>query len=210
MKILITGSSGYLGQAIIKRLEEEKIEYLIFDDALNTSLGKLIPKYMDQQFTHIYHLASPSTSEDFTIGKVEMYKAIVKGTMNMIELSNQINTQFVYFSTEGILTDLDSANDYCKFKKLATDMVRYISNSFKILIVPRVYSADRKKGVIAKLRDGKVPSEDMSKEVDYLELSEFINQFFDIMHNEYERGIYYFHDKIHNTLQELKDKYISM
>lgn len=209
MKILITGSSGYLGQAIIKKLEEMGTEYLIFDMPLNTSLSKLIPKYADTGITHIYHLASPSTSEDFVIGKIEMYKTIVKGTMNMIEFSNSLNAQLVYFSTEGILQDLKVANDYCKFKKIATDMVQYICNDFKILIVPRVYSADRKKGVIAKLRDGKVPAEDMNKEVQYMELYRFIDAFFNITSNESEMGIYYFPDKITGTLQDLKDEYVS-
>ena len=204
--ILITGATGYLGQELLKHFASEQV--ILFTDRLQVSVNDLMCNYSSSNITHIYHLAAPTTEDDFAaLGKSQLYKSIIKGTQTIIEFANQINAKVIYFSTEGILEDMNTCNDYCRFKKIATDMVNYISNDYKILVIPRVYSSDRKKGLIKALREDKVPEADMDNRVTYIDLKSFIKQFKKFIKSSDK--IHYFKNKEESSLRELKDKYIA-
>ena len=200
--ILITGGSGYLGQHIINSFPEET--FIIFEERLNISLFEMVELYGRFDITHVYHLASPTTEEDFKkLDKHEMYSNIVKGTTLMIEFCNLMGAELIYFSSEGII---QPKNLYGKFKKVVTELIPLISNHYKILIIPRVYSIDRKRGLINKFKsDYKFSEKELNTKLEYISLESFLYQFDSFI----RRGndIFYFQNKQTNTLKELKEKY---
>ncbi len=200
--IFITGANGYLGEHIINSFPYET--FIKFDERLNISLDELVELYGRFDITHVYHLASPTTEEDFKKSdKHSLYSDIVKGTTLMIEFCNLMDAELVYFSTEGII---EPKNLYSKFKKITTELIPLISNYYKILIIPRVYSHDRKKGLIAKLKSKYEFNEDeLNKKIEYISLESFLYQFNDFIRRG--NAIFYFRNKQIHTIRELREKY---
>ena len=112
MKILITGSKGFIGKNLKSHLQEkENIEIIEYD--IEDSFEK-IEKNIDE-IDYIFHLAGvnrPQTPEEFYQGNTDLTKKIV---------------------------DLIKDNDYGKSKKLAEDYIKENLNNYYIYRLHNVF-----------------------------------------------------------------------
>lgn len=132
MRILVTGSSGFLGSALIKRLNEDVILY-DRDNNISESLdNKKLLKIKLKGVDVVYHLAGINNPKS-----IDLFKVNVDGTKNLIDAVKELkqNTKIIYASTFGIyktpkkgdLIDenypIEPRNDYGKSKLEAEKLI---------------------------------------------------------------------------------------
>jgi len=167
-KILFIGSSGYLG--------EHLIETLVSNFTIDEFKGRVenihdFEKYTHNNYDYIFHFGS--TNDDSIPSKVNK---IEQGTRNCIAFANQQKAKMIYASTKGILSE--HKNSYEQVKKNSTVEVRHSCNSYVCLLIPRVYSRDRKHGLIQAIKDNK-PLD--GKQVIYIKIKDFVWQTLEAM-----------------------------
>ena len=116
MKVLVTGSNGFIGRHMTASLLRNSIEILSYD--VNNSLDEL-KKYI-RECDAIIHLAGinrPLTKEEFYDGNTNF-------TMLVVDLALKLNKSVPFIMSSSIQAALD--NDYGKSKKMAED---YLLNS---------------------------------------------------------------------------------
>jgi len=112
MKILVTGSNGFIGKNLIVFLKRKGYEVLSFDIDTKEPLESLVDKA-----DFIIHLAGvnrPLTIEEFYDGNTNLTKKLV----DIVKASNK-NIPIIYSSS--IQAALD--NDYGRSKKQAEDLL---------------------------------------------------------------------------------------
>ena len=123
MKVLITGSNGFIGKNLIAHLNEmEDIEVITYDKS------DTIEKIKDNLDTidFIYHLAGvnrPLTTEEFYEGNSNLTKQIV-------DLIKDKNIPLLI--TSSIQASLD--NDYGKSKKIAEEYIKENLSNYNHII----------------------------------------------------------------------------
>ncbi len=120
MKVLVTGSKGFIGKNLIVHLSEmENVEILEMDKDTNFSdIEKDI-----ENVNYIFHLAGVNRPKDVT----EFYEGNTDLTQQLVDLlgSKNLKTPIVYASS--IQAELD--NDYGKSKKQAEDVILDYGNN---------------------------------------------------------------------------------
>lgn len=102
MKVLVTGANGQLGYDVVKRLEENKIQYLGIDkdtvDITNENqVKKIINDYKPDTVIHCAAYTAVDKAED----EKEICHAInVLGTRYIAEACKKNNAKMVYISTD--------------------------------------------------------------------------------------------------------------
>jgi dTDP-4-dehydrorhamnose reductase len=102
MKVLVTGANGQLGYDVVKRLEENKIQYLGIDkdtvDITNKNqVKKIINDYKPDTVIHCAAYTAVDKAED----EKEICHAInVLGTRYIAEACKKNNAKMVYISTD--------------------------------------------------------------------------------------------------------------
>jgi nucleoside-diphosphate-sugar epimerase len=105
LKILLTGSSGFLGKEILFRLKNSHEIYTI---GRNKDVSQVIdlrfPFYLNQSFDCVIHVAGkahlvPKSKEDMQ----DFWDVNVNGTRNLLKaLENQLPTRFVFISSVAV------------------------------------------------------------------------------------------------------------
>ena len=128
MKILITGSKGFIGKNLKSHLQEkENIEIIEYD--IEDSFEK-IEKNIDE-IDYIFHLAGvnrPQTPEEFYQGNTDLTKKIV-------DLIKDKDIKLIITSSVQAVKD----NDYGKSKKLAEDYIKENLNNYYIYRLHNVF-----------------------------------------------------------------------
>ncbi len=109
MKVLVTGSNGFVGKNLLVRLKEESIEYQTFNRSHSTK--DLIKKIINSDF--IVHLAGvnrPVNESEFKEGNADLTKTIAD-----ILIEESLTTPIIYSSS----TQAENSNAYGTSKKLA-------------------------------------------------------------------------------------------
>lgn len=89
-----------------------------------------------------------------------------------ILLCNENNLKFLYASSEAILKE----NSIYSRKKIEDEQcIKKYLNNYIVFRIPRVYSQNRNKGLIYKIKNNLIPEKDYLKKVEYITLNEFIN-----------------------------------
>lgn len=126
MKVLVTGSNGFIGKNLVSHLQElDNIELIKYD--ANDTFEK-IEKCIDS-IDFIFHFAGvnrPQTSEEFYKGNTDLTKKIV-------DLIKDKNIPLLITSSIQATKD----NDYGKSKKMAED---YIKNNLKNYYIYRLHN----------------------------------------------------------------------
>jgi nucleoside-diphosphate-sugar epimerase len=196
MYILVTGENGYLARPIIEQLQHGNhiIEY-----------REDVRKHKQfNQIDLIIHLASPSDRRGFE-NKHKTITTIINGTINMVELANKHKAKLIFASTMGVHT-FNIDDEYCSCKRAMEHYIKVCCKRYLILRIPRVYSSCRSKGLIASLKENDVPDSDLDKSLEYIDLSEFIEQFKNILH--LNNITYEFNNLTQNTISEIRSIYI--
>lgn len=122
MKVLVTGSNGFIGKNLISHLSElEDVEVIRFDKDDNFKLIEDNIKDID----FIFHLAGvnrPTETKEFYEGNFDLTKSLV-------DLINKENPEVKLMISSSIQAALD--NDYGKSKKMAEDYIKEnVKNSY--------------------------------------------------------------------------------
>lgn len=110
MVILITGSSGFVGEVLIKKLKEQGFDTFGIDikKVEFTDLVQDISKPFEikEKINVIIHLAAKLEHE--RCSKEEYFASNVVGTKNLLNIAKQNNAYFIYISTTAVYGSPDS------------------------------------------------------------------------------------------------------
>lgn len=128
MKVLVTGSNGFIGKNLISHLQEqEDVEIITYD--IEDTFDKIENNIND--IDYIFHLAGinrPQTPEEFYTGNTDLTKKIV-------DLIKDKNIPLVITSSIQAVKD----NDYGKSKLLAENYIRENLNNYYIYRLHNVF-----------------------------------------------------------------------
>ena len=113
MKVLVTGSGGFIGKNLLVRLKEEGIEFDTFerdDSELDLELKLLSCKFV----VHLAGVNRPQNESEFKEGNTDLTQTII----NFIE-KNDLNTPVIYTSS----IQVERENAYGISKKLAEEVL---------------------------------------------------------------------------------------
>lgn len=192
MKVLFTGSRGYLCRSLVRQMNHHEITY---HDNLNSRMF-----YVDIDI--IAHFAGPSDDYDFKDERRVM-SSIIKGTKNVLNIARSTGAHFIFASTKGVEKP-NNLYTCCKFV-----MEKYIQTHYTnycILRIPRIYSSCRNKGLMKKIRLNDIPKEHMQKTVSFLELQDFVAQTLPVFDNK-QSGIHEYNGLKTKTINEIKKLY---
>ena len=124
-KVLITGSSGYIGSHLCKMLEKEYEVYGLdvrppqveMANFMQVNINQLFN--IEEEFDAVIHLAALVRVSESELKPIQYYITNLNGTMNVI---NKIKTKNFIFASTGAAQDCESA--YGISKRAAEDVVR--------------------------------------------------------------------------------------
>jgi nucleoside-diphosphate-sugar epimerase len=139
LKILITGSNGFIGKPLKKQSQAEGHEIVEF----NTIDGDISKTSL--QFTginHVFHLAGKSFVPDSWKDPKAFYDVNVTGTLNVLELCRKTGAGLTYISSYvygipqhqpiGENHQLKPANPYGHSKMIAEEICQFYQENFKV------------------------------------------------------------------------------
>lgn len=124
MKVAITGASGFLGRAVIERLETKKIPHIAFDRKKHDLLNPKSLKKLVSGKDVIIHLAAVNKGEN-----LELVKVNTLGTLSLLEAAAQYapNAKIIFSSTFQVYLE---ESLYGLSKKFAEDLIsQYIKKT---------------------------------------------------------------------------------
>jgi GDP-4-dehydro-6-deoxy-D-mannose reductase len=152
MRILVTGSSGFVGKYLIKELNDQKVEIFEFDlqngkdlltyDQIRNDLETIVPDL-------IFHLAAQAYVPESTTNPNRGVENILKSTLNLLEAIRQLGQQprvHIAGTSEEYGYDRDdlSLNElsptfpstlYGTFKLAATNVAQNYAKNYNLPIV---------------------------------------------------------------------------
>lgn len=206
MKVLITGSNGFIGKNLISHLNEIKdIEIITFDK--DDSFDKIEQQIDSVNF--IFHLAGinrPTDNKEFYAGNTDL-------TKQLIDVIKGKNIPFIITSSIQAVKD----NDYGKSKKMAEEIVKEYANNNKAYIF-RLHNVFGKwcrpnyNSVVATFcnniaNDLDITINDPATEIELVYIDDVVKEFISIMlgnePSETKDGFNYITPKYKKTLGEI-------
>ena len=202
-RILVTGSSGFVGKNLVEELKRQDADVLTLTD----HDGRRID-IRDQQRVKgiineirnidiVYHLAA-ITSVPFSFENPgETYEVNVLGTLNILELCRLCNAEKIVFASSYIYGQpqyvpideehpLQPTNPYARSKILGEELCRAYNTDFGvkcIILRPfNIYGVGQNKNflipsIIAQLRYGKIELKDPEPKRDFIYISDIIDAY---------------------------------
>lgn len=193
-KVLVTGSRGFIGRNLVKRLQAEGYEPIEFDreegDIETFDFGNVHPD-------HVVHLASRVYVPDSWTDTVAFYRTNTMGTINILELCRRVRCTLTYISSyvygfpRYLPVDekhpVQPANPYNHSKLMAEEMVSFYSRTFDFpstifrpvnIYGPGQHSEFLIPGIIHQVLDPSVETVevmDLKPKRDYLFIDDFLD-----------------------------------
>ena len=174
-KFLFIGGRGYLGQALIKKLQKEN-DIVVYPNDIRVRISST------EKFDTVFHFAGPSDDYDFA-DKKKTITTIVDGTINVVNYCLVNNIKLI-FSSSMAVHHIKLNDNYSTGKLAMENYIRSILKDFLILRIPRVYSKCRKKGLMKKIRNNQVPVNDLNNVIEYITLDDFVTQTLQMLDSE--------------------------
>ncbi len=99
MKIVITGSEGFLGRVICHKLSRKDFQIIKLDKKLNYDLTKPASLSGISDFDVLIHLASLSFVPDSFENPSSFYHTNITSTLNAIDLCRKFSAKFIFISS---------------------------------------------------------------------------------------------------------------
>lgn len=141
--ILITGSSGFIGKALFRRMSEEGVSLL----KLNSDNGGICNKknfatLVDQPISHVFHLASKTNVPESWVYPEEFLKTNLLGTKNVLDFCQKRSIPLTYVSayiygSQNILPIDETrspnlSNPYAQSKRLAEELCLFYQLAYAL------------------------------------------------------------------------------
>ena len=185
MNYLITGSSGYIGSRLLKRVYTgtELSEIAICDLRLGIDILN-IPVHRGVDF--VYHLAAQAGVASSQFDPINDARQNILGTIKAIQIANVSNARLI-FPTSGAAVEPESP--YGLSKKTAERYVKMLCEDYVILRLSSVYG-DKPRGVVDTfIREDKcVIYGDGSAERDFVHVDDIVELF--IQAKDFPTGSY--------------------
>lgn len=143
MRILITGSRGFIGSHLLKRLEEESHEIIYLGKA-DIRKASFYSSVGMGSIDRIYHLASNPSPVKYKGKLIETIETNVVGTENILELAKRTGARVLFTSTVDAGNYFDPGNPrsgYVDSKKVAEDLSFIYRQEYEVDVrVLRLYS----------------------------------------------------------------------
>lgn len=198
--ILITGGKGYLGKHLSRYLSTDYNIIQYEGDVRDTIM------YTSTNVDMLIHFACPNDYND----KKDEHRLVttaIDGTLNMIELSKQLDCKFVYSSTKAVCFEKDTTDYYANCKLAMENYISVTHGNYLNLRIPRVYDKSKTKGLMRQLRENIVPESDYDKIIDHITINEFLKQ------TKYaivslRNTTYTYNNIIEKTIRDIKGLYV--
>ena len=202
-KVLVTGSSGFVGKGLVAELKRQGAEVLTLTD----HDGRRID-IRDQQSVKgiineignldiVYHLAAISSVPFSIENPRETYEVNVVGTLNILESCRLHDVKKIVFASSYVYGQpqylpidekhpLQPTNPYARSKILGEELCRAYNTDFGvkcIILRPfNIYGAGQNKNflipsIIAQLRYGKIELKDPEPKRDFIYISDIIEAY---------------------------------
>lgn len=197
------GLSGYLGRHFFQYVNEHKWPVWTI-----IPCSRKIDNFQVTTANVFINFSSPSDIDDFK-NVPAMIQSMLDETYNNIKVCNQKKVKFIFCSS--LATREKELNTYGAFKLAIEKFLesKILDIEYLILRIPRIYSADRPKGLIKLLREGRVPEEDMNNMVDFetvdsftVELVKTVDKF---LKDELKNEVVTFHAMTRGSIKDIKD-----
>ena len=198
-KILVTGSSGFVGKNLVEELKRQDVEV----STLTNRSGHRID-IRDQQIVKemrdidiVYHLAAITSVPLSFESPGETYEVNVLGTLNILEICRLCDAEKIIFASSYVYGrpqhlpidekhPLQPTNPYARSKVLGEEFCKAYNTDFGvkcIIIRPfNIYGVGQNKNflipsIIAQLRYGKIELKDSEPKRDFIYISDVIDAY---------------------------------
>jgi UDP-glucose 4-epimerase len=200
MKVLITGSSGFIGTHLTKKMKEEGFKVVTFDIKENKSndvrnFETLLEK--SKGCDVIVHLAALCIDSESLEKPYEYFSTNVLGTLNALEVARRIKVKkFLFASSAGI----GKRTPYSLSKLIGEELCMFYNKHYNvptyILRIYNVYGPGNEKGVIYNFVKSALKNEpiivnfDGKQERDFIHVDDVVKGIILLLKRNYKPGIY--------------------
>jgi nucleoside-diphosphate-sugar epimerase len=200
MKVLITGSSGFIGTHLTKKMKKEGFKVVTFDIKENKSndvrnFKTLLEK--SKGCDVIVHLAALCIDSESLEKPYEYFSTNVLGTLNALEVARRIKVKkFLFASSAGI----GKRTPYSLSKLLGEELCMFYNKHYNvptyILRIYNVYGPGNEKGVIYNFVKRALKNKpiiinfDGKQERDFIHVDDVVKSIILLLRKKYKPGIY--------------------
>lgn len=225
-KILVTGSSGFIGEPLVTALQQKNYQILTFDskdgDISNFDLSQ---KYANEEISHVFHLAAKTFVPHSWENPLEFYQTSILGTQQVLELcrKNTIPMTFVSAYVYGIANEIPISetltpapnNPYAHSKYLTEELCRFYAEYYHVQITIarpfNIYGKNQKNHFLIPhilnqvLHVDAIAVKDLHPKRDYIYLDDLIEGLIKTIESEKKFSIYNFGSGIEYSVKEIID-----
>ena len=200
MKVLITGSSGFIGTHLMEKMNEEGFKVVTFDIKENKSndvrnFEILLEK--SKGCDVIVHLAALCIDSESLEKPYEYFSTNILGTLNALEVARRIKVKkFLFASSAGI----GKRTPYSLSKLIGEELCMFYNKHYNvptyILRIYNVYGPGNEKGVIYNFVKSALKNEpiivnfDGKQERDFIHVDDVVKGIILLLRRNYKPGIY--------------------
>lgn len=211
MRIIITGSSGYIGHYLAMELGIQEHKILCIDKVNGDNINDLDTQFKMETFNPhlIYHLAGQTSVNKSFEDPIQDVKDNIITTLNVLKLGCRIiftSTGAIYGDHSIYVNECDKIypnSPYAENKSVAEYYIKNYGIPYTILRLGNVYGRNNNKGVIKALREGKPIFGDGTHTRDYIYIDDVIEAL--IQARYYPIGIYNIGTGIETSVNQIAD-----
>lgn len=206
MKVIITGSEGYIGKHLQKRLKQFD-EVLTLDIKTGDDITKSLHKYLFFKPDVIFHLAAQTSVEDSFRNPIETFRTNVFGTYNTMKLGGKIifPSSATVYGNKKLAKEEDVLNPqspYAESKAVAEYSISHSGVHYAILRIGNVIGGEPTRVIKSLLEGGKIYG-DGTHTRDYIHIEDVLDAMIQAI--EWQDGIYNIGTGIETSVNQLAD-----